>query len=138
MVHFMARKRWQVVPAVALCLAALAPAAATAREPRVPYDAPVVASTPSGARMLAFDHGRKLCTAFLFPHDSRRSAYPDCGVPRHGLRDVDVADAADRRHSYHPGLVEPEVAAVELVFRGAEYGWQHRKALRITAVMPGR
>jgi hypothetical protein len=114
----MARQRFSAALVAAAAAACLVPGLASAGEPRVPSDAPVVATSPAGARMLAFDHGRKLCTVFLFPGDRRRSGYPDCEIPRHSLRDIDLGDASDRRHSYHPGLVEPEVAAVELVFRG--------------------
>jgi hypothetical protein len=110
----MGRKR---LAAAAVPLAALALAApADAQEPRLPKDAPVVATTPAGARMFAFDYKRKLCTAFLAPRERRVFAYPSCERPSHDLRQLDLGETSYPQRSFHHGIVEPEVASVELVF----------------------
>jgi hypothetical protein len=112
----MARKRLTAALVTAVALGSLAPAAiAQPDEPRLPKDAALVASTPSGARMFAFDEKRKLCVAFLGPREPRSFAYPACGRPTHGLRDLELDQTGYRHRSYHHGVVEPEVASIELV-----------------------
>jgi hypothetical protein len=116
----MARNRWRhrrVVLAAALAALAATPGAGAA-EARVPRDAPVVAGpTASGGRIVAFDRGQRLCTAFLGPRDRRRWAYPECGRPRPRLRQVGLSSSGYPHRQFHYGLVPPEVAEAELVFR---------------------
>jgi hypothetical protein len=96
---------------------AVAAPGADAAITRVPRDAAVVAGpTAAGARMVAFDRGRRLCTALLVPGQPRRFAYPDCQRPSFQLRAVGLGAATERRRSYHYGLVRPEVAEAEIVF----------------------
>jgi hypothetical protein len=119
----MARDRYGrqvVVLSVLIATLAGAPGAAAAA-PRIPADAPVVAGpTASGGRLVAFDRGRRLCTAFLGPRESRRWAYPDCSRPSPRLREVGLGISGYPHRSYHYGVVRPEVAAAEIVFRGGD------------------
>jgi hypothetical protein len=113
----MGRKRLIAVLVVVLVIAAVTPGAA-AQVPSVPKDAPVVAGpTPSGARLVAFDDKRRLCLALLSRHERRAFAYPQCERPRHSLREVNLDSGATNRVAQHWGVVEPEVASVDLVLR---------------------
>jgi hypothetical protein len=77
--------------------------------------APVVAGpTRSGVRMVAFDRHGALCTQLRGPDQYGR---PDCGRPALTLRRFPLSIDSNRRRSIGEGLVAPEVAAVELVFR---------------------
>jgi hypothetical protein len=78
--------------------------------------APVVAGpTDSGVKMVAFDRGDKLCTQLRSPEQHEA---PDCGRPMLTLRSFGFGISSSQRRSIAEGLVVPEVAAVELVFRG--------------------
>jgi hypothetical protein len=50
--------------------------------------------------------------------EPRRFAYPDCARPSGLVRDVGLGTDHGRRHSYHHAVVAPEVAEVEIVYRG--------------------
>ena len=126
--HFMTRDRLAAAFLAAVVAASLAFASsAIAVEPggyRIPKDAPLVAGpTPSGATLLAFDRFRRVCTAFVEPGEVPQSGDSACDLPQvylHRLREVRLdsfynprAEVMDRW-----GLVEPEVAEVELVLSG--------------------
>jgi hypothetical protein len=111
----MARKRLTAVLVAAAALGSTAPAAVAQPEPDLPKDAALVATTPSGARMFAFDHKRKLCTAFLAPRERRSFALGDCQRPVHSLRYLQLGETGYPHRSYHHGIVEPDVASIELV-----------------------
>jgi hypothetical protein len=87
--------------------------------PPAPRDAPVVAGpTDSGARLLAFDRGRRLCLALSQRGDP--DPYPDCERPSGRLRSPSSASSYDGSSglSWQLGTVSSEVAGVELVFGG--------------------
>jgi hypothetical protein len=116
----MARKRVPPVLAAIVLLAFLVPSAATAQPPwpGTPKEAVLVAGpTPSGARLLAFDRGRKLCVSLLERGEPRRWAFPDCERPGGSLREIGLSGQSSGRFVRHYGTVDPAVASVDLVFR---------------------
>jgi hypothetical protein len=78
----------------------------------------VAGPTDSGARLLAFDRGRRLCVALSQRGDP--DPYPDCERPSGRLRSPSSASTYDGSSglSWQWGTVTSEVAGVELVFGG--------------------
>lgn len=94
-----------------------APPASARHDFDPPADAPVVAGpTPSGARLVAFDHHRDLCVGTIRDDSGSFS----CNGPPRGLRDFGLDGLFDGRRFVHAGVVPHYVAAVELVYADGE------------------
>ena len=97
---------------VGICAWSLAGPAAARPVPPAP-DAPVVASLPGGATLVAFDHGADLCFGL------RRGGSATCDAPPHGYLDPRVEASGVNGEQVVYGVTTSDATSVEVLAAGA-------------------